>query len=75
MLILGGLLIPVNLGLLQLILAIQMMLLGETPVDSFSRTHLIVGGILGLIKLTGMLKTVLATKDPGTSLYVRILAL
>lgn len=118
MVLLGILLIPVNLGLLPfspsaqlglllIIFAIQMMLLGETPVGSFSRTHLIVGlgfllaaigvicciipevllipatiiiaagniggGVLGLTRLTGMLKTApSAAEGPVAPLSRRI---
>ncbi|MCQ2356461.1 MAG: hypothetical protein MJ014_05535 [Methanocorpusculum sp.] len=62
MVVLGVLLIPVNLGLLPfapssqlglllVIFSMQMMLLGETPVGTFSRSHLVVGigGLLGVM--------------------------
>ena len=65
MVVLGVLLIPVSLGLLPfaasaqlglllVIFSMQMMLLGETPVGVFSRTHLVVGagcllGVVGVI--------------------------
>ena len=65
MVVLGLLLVPVNfgllpfspsaqLGLLLVILAVQMMLLGETPLGSFPRTHLMVAvgtafGVLGVV--------------------------
>ena len=68
MVVLGVLLIPVNLGLLPfapssqlglllVIFSMQMMLLGETPVGTFSRSHLVwVDGLLGAM---GVMYTVL----------------
>lgn len=65
MVVLGVMLIPVNLGLLPfspssqlglllVIFSMQMMLLGETPIGAFPRSHLVVGigyflGVIGVI--------------------------
>lgn len=65
MVVLGILLIPVSLGLLPfapssqlglllVIFSMQMMLLGETPVGTFSRSHLVVG-VGGLLWVMGVI--------------------